>query len=169
MVIRMDMKKDMNIMGIIGIIGAIILIVGVFLTWGTLDLGFLGEEKLTGMDFFNKADGVLDDTKYTFVPLVALICGIISLVLMIVPTFMNTEKFQTINNILGIVALVLAAVVIIFGILFATQSFEYLNVSHKFTYYYKLGIGYWLTLIGAIITFVGGIMPILKNKGIIKF
>ena len=34
---------------------------------------------------------------------------------------------------------------------------------------YKLGIGYWLTMIGAIITFVGGIMPILKNKGIIKF
>jgi len=169
----MDMKKDMNIMGIIGIIGAIILIVGVFLTWGTIEIPYGDDLKFTGMDFFNKVDGVHDGTKYTFVPLVALICGIISLLLMVVPTFMNVEKFQTVNNILGIVALVFALVVIIFGILFVTQTLEWkaftITYTEKFTEIYKLGIGYWLTMIGAIITFVGGIMPILKNKGIIKF
>ena len=159
--------KDMNFLGIIGLIGALLMVIGVFLTWGSYDL--LGVHNLTGMDFFNKVDGVIDGTKYTWVPLVALICGIISLLLMILPTFVNTDNFQQINNILGIVALVLSLLVIIFGILFATQSFSYLGTSHSFTYYYKLGIGYWFVIIGAVITFIGGIMPILKNKGIIKF
>ena len=164
--------KDMNFLGIIAIIGAILMIVGVVLAWGTYD-NLLGETvKVSGMDFFN--DKGVDGTKYTWVPLVALICGIISLLLMILPTFVNVEKFQQINNILGIVALVAALVVIIFGILFITQEFTYDwgafgKITKKFGDFYKIGIGFWLTLIGAIITFVGGIMPILKNKGIIKF
>lgn len=160
--------KDMNFLGIIAILGAVLMIIGVFLTWGTLDLSIFGSKALSGMDFFNKVSGVVDGTKFTWVPLVALICGIISLLLMILPTFVNTEKFQQINNILGIVALVAALVVIIFGILFITQSFDNGLTTYKFGEVYKTGIGFWLTLIGAIITFVGGIMPILKNKGIIK-
>ena len=160
--------KDMNFLGIVAIIGAILMIIGVFLTWGTLE-GMFGNTTFTGMDFFNKVTGVFSDTKYTWVPLVSLICGIVALLAMILPTFFNTEQFKQINNILGIVALVLALLIIIFGILFATQSFTYLGVSHSFTYYYKLGIGYWFTMIGAVITFIGGIMPILKNKGIINF
>ena len=164
--------KDMNFLGIIAIIGAILMIVGVFLAWGTYD-NLLGETvKVSGMDFFN--DKGMEGTKYTWVPLVALICGIISLLLMILPTFMNVEKFQQINNILGIVALVASLVVIIFGILFINQEFTYssifgLKVTAKFSDFYNTGIGFWFTLIGAIITFIGGIMPILKNKGIIKF
>ena len=160
--------KDMNFLGIIAIVGAILMVIGVFLTWGTIDL-LIQTKSLTGMDFFNKGDYVLDGTKYTWVPLVSLICGIVALLAMILPTFFNTEQFKQINNILGIVALVLALLIIIFGILFATQSFTYLGTSHSFTYYYKLGIGYWFVIIGAVITFIGGIMPILKNKGIIKF
>ena len=163
--------KDMNFLGIIAIIGAILMIVGVFLTWGSYEL--LGTHNLTGMDFFNKASGVIDGTKYTWVPLVSLICGIISLLLMILPTFMNVDKFQQINNILGIVALVMALLVIIFGILFITQEFTSSGLigtyTKKFTDFYNVGIGYWLVIIGAVITFIGGIMPILKNKGIIKF
>ena len=160
--------KDMNFLGIIAIVGALLMVIGVFLTWGTIDL-LIQTKSLTGMDFFNKGDYVLDGTKYTWVPLVSLICGIVALLAMILPTFFNTEQFKQINNILGIVALVLALLIIIFGILFATQSFTYLGTSHSFTYYYKLGIGYWFVIIGAVITFIGGIMPILKNKGIIKF
>ena len=161
-------SKDMNFLGIVGIVGAILMVIGVFLTWGSYDT-FLGTVNLSGMDFFNKVDGVYSGTKYTWVPLVSLLCGIISILLMILPTFMNGDNLKQINNILGIVALVLALLVIIFGILFATQSFTYLGTSHSFTYYYKLGIGYWFVIIGAVITFIGGIMPILKNKGIIKF
>ena len=160
-------SKDMNFLGIVGIVGAILMVIGVFLTWGSYDTLF-GTVNVSGMDFFNKVDAVYPGTKYTWVPLVSLLCGIISILLMILPTFMNGDNLKQINNILGIVALVFSLLVIIFGILFITQTFENAYVTVKFGDVYKTGIGFWLTLIGAIITFIGGIMPILKNKGIIN-
>ena len=153
----MDIKET-NPLGIIGIIGAIIMIVGVFLNWITLDAGFLGSTSWTGLEVFN-GDKHLNDllnVKYAFVPLFALICGIISLALMILPTVMNNEKFEKINNILGIVTLVLSIIVVIFGILFLTQDLG--------TKYASIQIGFWLTFIGGIITLIGGAMPIVKNK-----
>jgi amino acid transporter len=152
----MDMK-NMNLLGIIAIIGAVILIVGVFLTWLSI-----GDATASGWKVYT--DGSNGDLKYTYVPLLALICGIISLVLMIVPTFMNVEKFKQINMILGIIALILAIVVVICGILFYTQSWTALGVTIKLTDIYKIGIGFWLVLIGGIITMVGGLMPIIKEK-----
>ena len=152
----MDMK-NMNLLGIIAIIGAVILIVGVFLTWLSI-----GDATASGWKVYTDAKD--SDMKYTFVPLVALICGIISLVLMIVPTFMNVDKFKQINVILGLIALILAIVVVICGILFYTQSWTVLGVTVKLTDIYKIGIGFWLVLIGGIITMVGGLMPIIKEK-----
>ena len=156
----MDMK-NMNLLGIIALVGAVILIVGVFLTWLSVDTGF-GTETASGWKVYTDAKD--SDMKYTFVPLVALICGIISLVLMIVPTFMNVDKFKQINVILGLIALILAIVVVIFGVLFYTQSWTVLGTTFKLTDIYKIGIGFWLVLIGGIITMVGGLMPIVKEK-----
>ncbi|MBQ4368535.1 MAG: hypothetical protein II805_02030 [Candidatus Methanomethylophilus sp.] len=152
----MDMK-NMNLLGIIAIIGAVILIVGVFLTWLSI-----GDATASGWKVYTDAKD--SDLKYTFVPLLALICGIISLVLMIVPTFMNVDKFKQINVILGLIALILAIVVVICGILFYTQSWTAFGVTIKLTDIYKIGIGFWLVLIGGIITMVGGLMPIIKEK-----
>lgn len=161
--------KDMNLLGIIGIIGAIILVVGVFIGWFSPGetAKDLGGEAVTGWDIFD--DGSDSELKYTFVPLVALICGIISLVLMIVPTFMNVDKFKQINNILGLIALILAIVVVICGILFYTQKVDLVFDEVSLTKYldsmdYHIGIGFWLVLVGGIITLVGGLMPILKEK-----
>ena len=152
----MDMK-NMNLLGIIAIIGAVILIVGVFLTWLSI-----GDATASGWKVYTDAKD--SGMKYTFVPLVALICGIISLVLMIVPTFMNVDKFKQINVILGLIALILAIVVVICGILFYTQSWTAFGVTIKLTDIYKIGIGFWLVLIGGIITMVGGLMPIIKEQ-----
>lgn len=152
----MDMK-NMNLLGIIAIIGAVILIVGVFLTWLSI-----GDATASGWKVYTDAKD--SGMKYTFVPLVALICGIISLVLMIVPTFMNVDKFKQINVILGLIALILAIVVVICGILFYTQSWTAYGITVKLTDIYKIGIGFWLVLIGGIITMVGGLMPIIKEK-----
>ena len=64
----------------------------------------------------------------------------------------------------------MALVVVICGILFYTQQLDFGILGKKnFTDVYSVGIGFWLVLIGGIITLIGGIMPILKNKGIIKF
>ena len=168
----MDMK-DMNLMGIIALVGAIILIAGVFLGWLTPD--YNDAPTYSGWDIQSDTDHITSgysgyySLSYTFVPIVALICGIISLALMIMPTIMNTEKFAQINNILGLVALILALVVVICGILFYTQKVPGILNDRDLTAVYNIGIGFWLVLIGGIITLVGGLMPILKNKGIIKF
>ena len=153
--------KEMNLLGIIGIIGAIILVVGVFLTWLSIT-AFGVTETVSGWDVYK--DGG-DPVKYCFTPLLALICGIIAIVLMIVPTFMNVDKFKQINNILGIVVLILSILVVVFAILFWTQSIDMgLGVTMKLTDMYDMGIGFWLVLIGGIITMIGGLMPIIKDK-----
>ena len=170
--------KDTNPLGIIGIIGAIILVVGVFLAWLTPDTAAMqllfGDKAYSGWDIQGNLNGIKDASGlyqglgYAFVPLVALICGIISLIIMIVPTVMNADKFKQINNILGIVALILAIVVVVCGILFWMQSITWgtgsTTISYKLTELYKIGIGFWLVLVGGIITMVGGLMPIIKDK-----
>lgn len=156
--------KNLNLLGIIAIIGAVLLIVGVFVTWMS------SVNTYSGWDIVSNKNNIKDIIGYGYCPLVALICGIISLALMIVPTVMNVDKFKKINDILGIVALILAIVVIIVGILWYTQSVEYtpgfppVRISAKLTELYDIGAGFWLTLIGAIITAIGGLMPIIKNK-----
>ena len=180
--------KEMNPLGIIGIIGAIILVVGVFLTWWTPDVA--GAKNYSGWDIWNNVDNLFkartetgagitvkySGFPYVFLPLVALICGIISIVLMIIPTIMGKDKLGNIGGILGIIALILAVVVVICGILFYTGSVTTEttiagvtnSVSAKITEDAKIGIGFWLVLVGGIITMIGGLMPILKDKGIIK-
>ena len=84
---------------------------------------------------------------------------------MILPTFMNMDKFQNINNILGIVATVLALIVIICGLLFYFQSVDLgWGAEKKLRDMVDFNFGFWLVIIGAIITFVGGAMPLVKNK-----
>ena len=180
--------KEMNPLGIIGIIGAIILVVGVFLTWWTPDVA--GAKNYSGWDIWNNVDNCFKARTYesgagtvkysgfpcVFLPLVALICGIISIVLMIIPTIMSKDKLGNIGGILGLIALILAVVVVICGILFYTGSVTTdltiagvtTSTSAKITEGAKIGIGFWLVLVGGIITMIGGLMPILKDKGIIK-
>ena len=142
-------SSNLNLLGLIGILGALFMVIGVFLTWASLDL-YLVKASWTGWDIYSDGKDVVD---YYYVPLISLICGIISLVLMIVPTFMNVDKFAKINNILGIVALILAIATVICSILFMTSNDGI-----------SMEIGFWLVLIGGIITVVGGLMPIVKNK-----
>ena len=160
---KMD-SKNLNLLGIIAIIGAVLLVVGVFMTWLSNDFA-----TYSGWKVFNNEDGIKDAIKYGYVPILALVCGIISLVLMIVPTVMNVDKFKQINDILGIIALILAIVVIILGLLWYTQSIDVVSIfglkyTAKLTELYSVGTGFWLTIVGAVITAVGGLMPIVKNK-----
>ncbi len=159
--------KNLNLLGIIAIVGAILLIVGVFVGWLSYTVG-IHQCSFSGWDIWSNKNSIGDRISYGYTPLLALICGIISLILMILPTIMNVDKFKTINDILGIVALVLAIVVVIVGILWYTQTINYSpwGIPHtcKLTAEYSIGAGFWITLFGAIITAVGGLMPIVKNK-----
>ena len=153
--------SNINILGIIGIIGAILMIVGVFLAWAELNILGYSLGTITGWEIFSNSD-ISNIVQYTFVPLVALIGGILSLVLMIIPTFANTESMRKISNILGIIAIIIAIAVIVCEILFLNQSWNILGKTVTMMNYIQFG--FWLTLIGAIITAIGGIMPIAKNK-----
>lgn len=157
-------SKNLNLLGIIAIIGAVLLVVGVFMTWLSNDFA-----TYSGMNVFNNEVNIKDAIGYGYCPILALICGIISLVLMIVPTVMNVDKFKKINDILGIIALILSIVVIIVGLLWYTQTIDIVSIfglkyTAKLTELYTIGTGFWLTLVGAVITAVGGLMPIVKNK-----
>ena len=159
-------NQQFNYLGIIGIVGAALMVIGVFMNWITIDIPYLGDESWTGMDIWKERSDDFDDLKYTFVPLFSLIAGIIALLLMILPTFMNMEKFQNINNILGIVATVLALIVFVCGLLFYFQTPENWDDPLRKFDGLKFNFGFWLVIIGSLITFVGGAMPILKNKAL---
>ena len=139
--------KNVNLLALIGILGAILMAVGVFLDWGSFDI-YITTLHWSGWDIFS--NGGLD---YSYVPLVALIAGIIALVALIIPTFVNNEGFKKINNILGLVVLIIALVSVILDLMFFSK---YGDAS--------LAIGFWLVLVGGIITIVGGLMPLVKNK-----
>ena len=159
-------NQQFNYLGIIGIVGAALMVIGVFMNWITIDIPYLGDESWTGMDIWKERNDDFEDLKYTFVPLFSLIAGIIALLLMILPTFMNMEKFQNINNILGIVATVLALIVFVCGLLFYFQTPENWDDPLRKLDGLKFNFGFWLVIIGSLITFVGGAMPILKNKAL---
>lgn len=154
--------KEMNLLVIIGLIGALMLIIGVFTSW--IDPNFPVDD-FSGWDVFNNKDHEFDEVDYTWAPLVALLAGVISFGLLVMPLIMNTEKYEQINNILGLIALILAIVAVIVTYLFWSQEFMGMHFSDVA----DMGIGIYLVYIGGIITIIGGIMPILKNKGIIKF
>ena len=157
-----ETTSKVNLFGLIGFIGTIILIVGVFLNWVTLDLSSLigsTSTEITGWDLYGNED-YKDLFEYSYAPLIALVCGVISLITTILPVVYKNEK---ITRVLGIVTLILAVVAIVIGVLF------YSNISETYdlllaTYTSSVGIGFWLCMVGAIITAIGGIVDILKNK-----
>jgi len=167
------MESKFNLLAIIGLIGAVLMVIGVFLGWLTPE-GWLGAREYTGMDIINNVDNIatglhlgtvtIGALSYSFLPLLALICGIVAIVLMLITTFCNSDKLKNINNILGIIVLILAIVIVIVAILFYTQSWPLIGGSVALTDRFAVGIGLWLVLAGGIITVIGGIMPVVKNK-----
>lgn len=155
------MASNINPLGIIGIVGGILMIVGVFLAWAELNILGVSLGTISGWEIFTNSD-VSSIVSYTFLPLVALICGILAIVVMVIPTFANADNLKKAANILGIITLIMSIVVIILAILFMTQSWDVLGKSVSMMNYIQFG--FWLTLIGAIIAAIGGIMPIAKNK-----
>ncbi|MBE6528128.1 MAG: hypothetical protein E7Z64_03015 [Thermoplasmata archaeon] len=162
-------SQQFNYLGIIGIVGAALMVIGVFMNWITIDAVLGDDIKYSGMDIWSDRGDKYElpnQLKYTFVPLFSLIAGIIALLLMILPTFMNMDKFQNINNILGIVATVLSLIVVVCGLLFYFQTPDDWDDPLRKIDGIKINFGFWLVIVGAIITFIGGAMPILKNKAL---
>lgn len=83
--------KSINWLGVIAIIGALLMIIGVFVSWASIDLGsWGGTDSVSGWEIATDDDG--DMFSYNYAPLVALVCGIISLIAMIVPMVLPAKN-----------------------------------------------------------------------------
>lgn len=157
-------KKNINILGLVAFVGAIIMIVGVFLTWGKFEItSIIGSSstEFTGWDMYT--DDSDNKLEYYYAPLVALICGILAIVAMILPTIDASKKMDNINKILSLVVLIVSIVSIVFMVLFYTNFTDSVDVGGFVGAKTSVETGFWLCLVGGVITAIGGILPIMKK------
>lgn len=156
-------KKNINLLGLVAFVGAIIMIVGVFLTWGKFEITSLiggSSETVTGWEIFNDGKDSID---YYYAPIVALACGIVALIAMILPTIDSSSKMDKVNKILSIVVLIVAVVSIVFMVQFYNGFTAATDFGGLVGAKSSVQTGFWLCLAGGIITAIGGILPILKK------
>jgi hypothetical protein len=113
------------------------------------------------MDFFNKEMWFSGSNIYNawqnFIPIVVFILAIVALVISIVPGEklggVKTEKMLAIMSI--VISIVLLVATVLFMIWFGGIEGTFIE--------YSLGIGAYLCLIGSILVFAVGVMPLLKK------
>lgn len=169
---HMSETKKFNALGIIGIIGAILMIAGVFVSWLDVSFTLLGHSETlsyTGMDIYSGdiiADidvGFSEITSYYYAPIVALACGIISIIATIISTVYCKGK---VGKIMGAIALILAIVTLVLGFLYYGDVGDYEfsgNLGSIASASLSIGYGLWIVIAGAIITVIGGIIDIAKK------
>lgn len=125
-----------------------------FVSWASIDLGsWGGTESVSGWEIATDDNGEM--FSYNYAPLVALVCGIISLIAMIVPMVLPAKN---IGKMLGAVGLILAIVALILTALFYS---DFDNAMYDIGEYLDVGAGVWIVRVGSIITILGGIIDIV--------
>ena len=155
---HMSETNQFNVLGIVGIIGALLMVIGVFLNWleFSVTIPIIGSESwnYTGMDIFNtdiigEGDNAVtfsDITSYSYAPIVALACGVISIIATIVSTVLCKGN-------IGL------------GFLFYgdVNGYAFSESIFGFSASLSIGSGLWVVIAGAIITVIGGILDIAKK------
>ena len=145
----------------IGIVGAVLVVLSFFLTWGSTKIMMFEEINHSGMDFFNKEmwseASSFYDAWQNYIPLVTLVLAVVALIISIVPGE-NLGGVKT-EKILGIVSIVIAVVLLVITVLFMTWfgGIDLLGVT------YNLGTGAYICLVGSILVFIVGILPLFKK------
>ena len=168
-----------KIIGAFGIIGAILMVVCVFLEWGSIELIFgssTSKYAFSGWDLYSDATvykGILIDeikisdldiSNYSYAPLVVLICGVVGIIATILPMFVKNE---TASRVLGIIALILAIVSIVLMVLYVTDLTANESVTILFTkisYAASASYGAYIGIVGALLMVIGGIADITKKN-----
>ena len=174
-----DVKSKINIIGILGILGAILMIICVFLEWGSIEMAILGESgtyAFSGWDLYSDKAIVsasllgqnysinlsdLELTSYSYVPLVALICGIIGFIATVLPVASSGSK--NINRIFGIIALILAIVSIVLMVLYMTDLSYSGGYEGLATATVGASYGVYIGIVGAVLMILGGIGDIARK------
>ena len=144
----------------IGVVGAVLVIIAFFLSWGTFAPIFGDSIHYTGMDFFDKEVILADvDAWQNMIPMVALVLAIIALIISVVPgEYLGGVKTE---KILGIVSIVVAIVLLVLIALFMVWFSDF--TGDIFVGEISFGAGAYLGLIGSILVFIVGILPLFKS------
>ena len=148
----------------IGIVGAILVLVAFFLSWADVTTTILGGTRTTGytgMQFFDGEYLQDKDAWQNMVPLIALILAIVALIISVVPSkYLGGAKTE---GILGIVAIVISVVLLVVSILFMVWLDTGASGGSLLGGSVGYGIGTYLCLVGSILVFIVGVLPIIKN------
>lgn len=146
-----------NILGIVALVGALLMIVGVFVTWVTMDITALGMTVSTDYTGWNVySDERFSDAEYNYAPLVALIAGIVAFFTAILPIVL---KKPTANRLLGVISLILGVVALVLMILFHGQM-DSINLIDLASFTVSAGTGLWIAIAGSILLILGAIIDI---------
>lgn len=143
-----------NILGILALIGAILMIVGVFVTWVSFEASAIGLSKVvdyTGWDIYSDSDA-----EYFYAPLVTLIAGIVAFFTAILPIIL---KNPTVNRMFGVISLILGIVTLVLTILFYGEM-DSINIGELASFSTNAGMGLWISLVGAVLLVLGAIVDI---------
>ncbi len=150
--------SKMNLLGLVGVLGALLLIIGVFLSWADITgsvLGFSETKSISGMDIMTNNEYEFD---YSYAPIIALVAGILGVIACILPVV----KPLGIERILGLVSLIVAVVAVVIIYMFSGQmtgfSFEGLASASV-----SCGIGWTISLVGGVLVILGSIIPVLMK------
>lgn len=167
-----------NFIGILGILGAILMIVCVFLEWGSIEMTILGEKGVYGFsgwglysdaaiyetDFLGQHFSInlsdLDLTDYTYVPLVALVCGIVGLIATVLPV---ASKSGVISKLFGFIALILAIVSIVLMVMYNSDLSYSGGYEGLATATVSASYGLWIGMAGAVLMVLGGIGDLARK------
>ena len=143
-----------NILGILALIGAILMIVGVFISWVSLDIIILGSEDYSGWQVYS--DEMFSDAEYNYAPLITLVAGIVAFFTAVLPIVL---KKPAVNRALGVVSLILGIVALVLMVLFYGQM-DSIEIGGYTLASASAGTGLWISLVGAILLVLGAIVDI---------
>lgn len=147
-----------NILGIVALLGALLMIVGVFVAWVTVDITALNHTisstDYTGWSVYS--DEIFADAEYNYAPLVALIAGIVAFFTAVLPIVL---KKPAVNRALGIVSLILGIVALVLMVLFHGQM-DSIDLIGLANFSISAGTGLWISLVGSVLLVIGAIIDI---------
>lgn len=143
-----DTVKSTRTVTIVGAVCALIAIIGVFLTWmDTTAIGGLVSNSYTGWDLYS--NDLFGDLGYNYAGLAVVVCGVLTLIFMIVSACYSNKKvgmgLQVLSVILTLIALVVTAL--------ASGSigdFVDLGIVADTS----VGYGLWVSLVFMVLTFL---------------
>lgn len=147
-----------NILGIVALLGALLMIVGVFVAWVTVDITAVGytvsSTDYTGWNVYS--DEMFADAEYNYAPLVALIAGVVAFFTAVLPIVL---KKPAVNRALGIVSLILGVVALVLMVLFNGQM-DSIDLGALGSFSVGVATGFWISLVGSVLLVIGAIIDI---------